>query len=71
MSSDSKPSKAVADLEPFIGTWRNTGTMFDESGKEAGSMSATDTLRVAGWRVLHPPPRRRTSSAATTSACSR
>jgi len=55
MSSDSKPPKAVADLEPFIGTWRNTGTMFDESGKEAGKMTATDRYEWldGGFFVLH------------------
>ncbi len=55
MSNDNKPAKAVADLEPFLGTWRNTGTLYDETGKEAGRMNAIDHYEwlEGGFFMLH------------------
>ncbi len=55
MTNDNKPAKAVADLEPFLGTWRNTGTLYDETGKEAGRMNAIDHYEwlEGGFFMLH------------------
>ncbi len=53
--SDSRIGKAVADLEPFVGVWDTTGTIFDADGKPEGSLVATDAYEwfAGGHFLLH------------------